>query len=156
MHRVFYFCFALLCYHRDFVAAKLHQRSKLQASPFFNAMPKYAKDAAAVKYPWTSTETTPTFTGLPLHVVILATYEELKFELAKAKGEIIQDIKDDLDSRHIGSQSHYDKEEIIRTMGALHDALLKRLLMLDRVGMQQHMHHNLMRMARMLMWCSNE
>jgi hypothetical protein len=72
-------------------------------------MPNYAKDAAVVKYPWTSTETTPTFTGLPPHVVILATCEELKFELAKAKGEIIQDIKDDLDSRCIGSQSHYDK-----------------------------------------------
>ena len=62
----------------------------------------YAKDAAVVKYPWTSTETTPTFTGLPPHVVILATCEELKFELAKAKGGIIQDIKDDLDLRRIG------------------------------------------------------
>jgi hypothetical protein len=134
MHRVFYFCFASLCYHRDFVAANLHQRSKLQASPFFNAMPNYVKDAAAVKYPWTSTETTPTFTGLPPHVVILATCEELKFELAKAKGEIIQDIKDDLDSRRIGSQSHYDKEEIIRTMGALHDALLKKITRVGQSG----------------------
>jgi len=131
MRRVFYFCFASLSYHRDFVAANLHQRSKLQASPFFNATPNYAKDAAVVKYPWTSTETTPTFTGLPPHVVILATCEELKFELAKAKGEIIQDIKDDLDSRRIGSQSHYDKEEIICKMGALHDALLEKIA---RVG----------------------
>ncbi len=94
-------------------------------------MPNYAKDAAVVKYPWTSTKTTPTFTGLPPHVVILATCEELKFELAKAKGEIIQDIKDDLDSRPIGSQSHYDKEEIIRKIGALHDALLEKIA---RVG----------------------
>ena len=131
MHRVFYFCFSSLCYHHDFVAANLHQRSKLQASPFFNAMPNYAKDAAVVKYPWTSTETAPTFTSLPPHVVILATCEDLKFELAKAKGGIIQDIKDDLDSRCIGSQSHYDKEEIIRKMGALHDALLEKIA---RVG----------------------
>ena len=127
MHRVIYFCFASLCYHRDFVAANLHQRSKLQASPLFNAMPNYAKDAAVVKYPWTSTETAPTFTSLPPHVVILATCEELKFELAKSKGEIIQDIKDDLESRRIGSHSHYEKEEIIHKMGALHDALLEKI-----------------------------
>ncbi len=96
-------------------------------------------------------QTTPTFTGLPPHVVILATCEELKFELAKAKGGIIQDIKDDLDLRRIGSQSHYDKEEIIHKMGALHDAFLKRLLVLE-VGGMHRMHHNLMIMVRMLMW----
>lgn len=134
MHRVFYFCFASLCYHRDFVAENLHQRSKLQASPFFNAMPNYAKHAAVVQYPWTRTKECPTFTGLPPHVVILATCEELKFELAKAKEGIIQSIKDDLDSRRIGSQSHYDKEEIIRTMGTLHDALLKRIAHVGHSG----------------------
>ena len=134
MHRVFYFCFASLCYHRDFVAANLHQRSKLQASPFFNAMPNYAKDAAVVQYPWTCTKACPTFTGLPPHVVILATCEELKLELAKAKEGIIQSIKDDLDSRRIGSQSHYDKEEIIRTMGTLHNALLKKIACVGHSG----------------------
>jgi hypothetical protein len=36
-------------------------------------------------------------------------------------------------------------------MGALHDAFLKRLLVLE-VGGMHRMHHNLMIMVRMLMW----
>ena len=48
--------------------------------------------------------------------------------------EIIQDMKDDLDSRRIGSQSHYDKEKIIHMMDALHDALLKKIACVGQSG----------------------
>ena len=131
MHRVFYFCYASLCYHRDFLGRNLHQSSKLQASPFYNTMPNFVKDAAVVKLPWTKTEATPVFTGLPPHVVILATCEELKLELRRAREEIVSDVKEDLDNRRIGSQSYFDKEEIIGKMEQLHDEMLKRM---DRVG----------------------
>lgn len=125
MHRVFYFCYASLTYHRDFLAGILHQSNKLQASPFYNAIPNFVKDAAAVKLPWTKTEATPVFTGLPPHVVILATCEELKLELRRAKEEIVSGVKEDLDNRRIGSQSYFDKEEIIEKMTAFHDEVLK-------------------------------
>ena len=131
MHRVFYFCFASLCYHRDFLERNLHTSSKLQASPFYNTIPNFVKDAAAIKLPWTKTEATPEFTGLPPHVVILATCEELKLELRRAKEEIVSGVKEDLDNRRIGSQSYFDKEEIIGKMTQYHDEMLKRM---DRVS----------------------
>ncbi|KAL3771060.1 hypothetical protein ACHAWU_006437 [Discostella pseudostelligera] len=131
MHRVFYYCYASLTYHRDFLAGILHRSNKLQASPFYNTIPNFVKDAAAVKFPWTKTEATPVFTGLPPHVVILATCEELKLELRRAKEEIVSGVKEDLDNRQIGSQSYFDKEEIIEKMTAFHDEVLKRM---DRVG----------------------
>jgi hypothetical protein len=131
MHRVFYFCYASLCYHRDFLTKILHKRSKLQASPFYNSMPNYAKVAAVVKLPWTKTATTPVFTGLPPHVVLLAKCEELKLELKQAKEDIIAGVKEDLDNRRLGSQSYFDKEEIIGKMTEYHNEVLKRV---DHVG----------------------
>ena len=125
MHRVFNFCYASLCYHREYLERNLHQSSKLQVSPFYNTIPNFVIDAAVVKLPWTKTEATPVFTGLPPHVVILATCEELKLELRRTREEIVSDVKEDLDNRRIGSQSYFDKEEIIGKMTQFHDEMLK-------------------------------
>jgi hypothetical protein len=94
--QVLYFCFASLCYHFDYLVGITPRRSKLQASPFFTNIPNYAREAAVVKFPWTKTASTPSFTGLPPHVCILAQLEELKAEIAKSKDEIIVGIKSDL------------------------------------------------------------
>jgi hypothetical protein len=105
----------------------MHMSSKLQALPFYNTMPNFAKDAATMKVPWTKTEMTPVFTGLPPHVIILATCKELKLELRRAKEEIISGVKEDLDNRRIGAQSYFDKEEIIGKMTQFHDEVLQRM-----------------------------
>jgi hypothetical protein len=81
----FFFCFALLCYHFDYLAKVLHPKNKLQALHFFNNIPNYARDAATVKYSWSKTAATPTFTGLPPHITILANFEQLELEM-KATG----------------------------------------------------------------------
>ena len=60
---------------------------------------------------------TPTFTGLPPHVSILAKLEGLKVELHWAKNQIIDGVKEDLNGRCLGSQSYFDKEEIIANKG---------------------------------------
>ncbi len=76
-----YFCFALLCYHFEFLGTILHRRNKLLASIFFTHIPNYAKEAVMVRYPWNKTDSTPSFTGIPPHVGILAQHEGLKLEL---------------------------------------------------------------------------
>jgi len=71
VHRIFYFCFASLSFHFDFLSRVMHPANKLRASHFFNHIPLWVKNAATVKYPWTKTEATPTLTGLPPHITIL-------------------------------------------------------------------------------------
>jgi hypothetical protein len=130
--QVLYFCFASLCYHFDYLVGITPRRSKLQASPFFTNIPNYAREAAVVKFPWTKTASTPSFTGLPPHVCILAQLEELKAEIAKSKDEIIVGIKSDLDERRLGSQSYFDKEEIIAKMAEFHVEMMRKVEVVGR------------------------
>ena len=130
--QLLYFCFASLCYHFDFLVEVLPKRNKLQASPFFTHIPNYAREAATVRFPWNKTASTPSFTGLPPHVSILAQIESLKVALEEAKDSIIGGVKADLDGRRLGSQSYFDKEEIIKKMGELHSELLRRVEVVGR------------------------
>ena len=70
--RVLYYCFASLCHHFEYLVATVPSQIKLWASPFFANPPNYAKDAAVVRFPWTKTNSMPSFTSLPPHVSILA------------------------------------------------------------------------------------
>jgi len=130
--QLLYFCFASLCYHFDFLVEVLPKQNKLQASPFFTHIPNYAREAATVRFPWNKTASTPLFTGLPPHVSILAQIESLKVALEEAKDSIISGLKADLDGRRLGSQSYFDKEEIIEKMGELHNELLRRVEVVGR------------------------
>ena len=127
VHHIFLFCFASLCFHFDYLAGVLHPMNKLQASHFFNNIPNYARDAATVKYPWNKTDATPTLTGLPPHITILANFEQLRLDMAAAREAILNGVEAELDRRRIGSQSHFDKEEILDRMNALHNELLKKV-----------------------------
>jgi len=130
--QVLYFCFASLCYHFDYLVCVTPRRSKLQASPFFTNIPNYAKEAAVVKFPWTKTASTPSFTGLPPHVCLLAQLEGLKAEIAASKDEIIAGVKSDLDGRRLGSQSYFDKEEIIAKMAEFHVEMMRKVEVVGR------------------------
>jgi hypothetical protein len=123
--QLLYFCFTSLCYHFNFLVEVLPKRNKLQASPYFMHIPNFAREAATVRYPWNKTASTPTFTGLPPHVSILAQIESLKVGLKEAMDSIINGMKADLDGRRLGSQSYFNNEEIIHKMGELHRELLR-------------------------------
>lgn len=127
-----YYCFASLCYHYDFLVEILPKRNKLQASPFFTNLPNYARGAATVRFPWNKTAATPTFTGLPPHVCILAQLEDLKERMERTGDRIISQVKDDLDGRRLGSQSYFDKEEIIAKMGELHKEMMQKVEVVGR------------------------
>lgn len=78
VYHIFYFCFASLCYHFEFLTSTLHRKNKLQASLFFTAIPEYAKNAVTIKFPWEKTAATPSFSGIPPHVSLLAQVEQMK------------------------------------------------------------------------------
>ena len=73
------------------------------------------------------TEKTPTLTGLPPHITIWAIFEMLRVELEKFKVAILTGVETEPDKRRIGSQSHFDKEEILERMITLHNELLKKV-----------------------------
>jgi hypothetical protein len=127
-----YFCFALICFHFDYLVRVLPKRNKLQASPFFTNIPNYAKDVATVSFPWNKMALAPPFTGLPPHVSILAQLEGIKAALESSKNEILNGMKNDLDERRLGLQSYFDKEEIIAKMGKLHSNLMKKIKLVGR------------------------
>ena len=127
-----YFCFASLCYHFDFLVQVLPKRNKLQASPFFTCIPNFAKEAATVRFPWNKTASTPPFTGIPPHVSILVQIEGLKAALEDTSHKIISGVKADLDGRRLGSQSYFDKEEIIAKIGELHAELMRKVDIVSR------------------------
>ena len=101
--------------------------NKLQASHFFKHIPSWAKDAVTIKYPWTKTKATPTLTGLSPHITILANFERLRVELETSNVAILSGVEAELDKRHLGSQSHFDKVEILERMITLHNKLLKNV-----------------------------
>ena len=85
------------------------------------------KATATVKYPWNRTEITPIFTGLPPHITILANFQTLMVEMVSTKDAILNGLIAELDRRRIGSQSHFDKEEILASMTTMHNELLKKV-----------------------------
>ena len=127
VHRIFYFCFASLCFHADFLKRVLHDRNKLRASHFFTHIPINIQAAATVKYPWTLTAATPTLTGLPPHITILANFERMIAEMETTKNSILAGVEAELDRRRIGSQSHFDKQEILDAMLTMHTEVLKKV-----------------------------
>ena len=66
------------------------------------------------------------------HVSILAKLEGLKVELHRAKNQIIDGVKEDLNGRCLGSQSYFDKEEIIAKMNERHNELLHKVEVVGR------------------------
>ena len=51
----------------------------------------------------------------------------LRVELEKFKVAILTGVETEPDKRRIGSQSHFDKEEILERMITLHNELLKKV-----------------------------
>ncbi len=127
-----YFCFALLCYHFDYLVAITSKQSKLKASSFFTNIPNYAREATIVKFPWNKTASMPSFTGRPPHVCILAQLKGLKAALESSKDKIIAGVKIDLDGRRLGSQSYFDKEEFIAKMAEFHVEMMRKVEVVGR------------------------
>ena len=128
-----WFLFAAICKHYQYLDSNLHSGSPFRESPFFKNVPLSIRNAAKIAYPWNKTEDTPSFTGIPPHVTILAQNEFIKKELLELKAMIPVSIGDELNQRGIGTTEFFTSR-IENMIGNLrkevqdgHDALMKKL-----------------------------
>jgi len=71
-----------ICFHYDFLKESLHCTSKLRGSPLFIAASQLnIRKLAVIRFPWNKTEDTPVFTGIPPHVLLMASIETLRASL---------------------------------------------------------------------------
>ena len=124
--------FAAICKHYQYLDSTLHPSSTFRESPFFKNVPLSIRNAAKIAYPWNKTDDTPSFTGIPPHVTILAQNEFIKKELLELKSIIPVSIGDELNQRGIGTTEFFTSR-IENMIGNLrkevqdgHDALMKK------------------------------
>ena len=121
-------CFASICYHYDVLKEKyLHADSTVRMSSLFKDIPEEISSLAVIKYPWNKTEDTPVSTGVPPHVLHMADIYELQMELKSLKQEmkdmktsLMNEIKQEMDSRGFGSTEH-NTGQIMELITALAD-----------------------------------
>ena len=88
------FLFASLCFHYDFLDRELHSMNKLRGSPMF-----------IESFPWNKSRCTPVFTGVPPHVLLMASLESMKNSLDLHRENIVSELKEELDLRHVGGDA---------------------------------------------------
>jgi hypothetical protein len=124
-------CFASICYHFDFLQNKLHLTNKLRASSLFTSIPNEIKEAAVVRYPWNKTKKTPTFSGLPPHVVLMAQMKDLKQsfkeEMRNMQNSVLKEMKDEFDTRRLGTDGFFETQTVLNKMQDLHEQVLQQL-----------------------------
>ena len=96
-------CFASICYHYKFLQANLHKKCVLRNSILFKDIPQEFIAVAVTAFPWNKTKYTPSFTGIPPHVVQLAELKELKLKLAELKEGVMTSIVAAMDERGLAS-----------------------------------------------------
>ena len=85
-------------------------------------MSKYA----TVKHPWNKTHNTPSFTGIPPHVIIMVEMEDLKYILRKQRQDIVMYFREELDRRHVGVGT-YQENRILEEVARVHDRMTEAL-----------------------------
>ena len=114
------YLFAALCFHYDFLDKTLGKKSKLQASPLYNACANFEfRSEAKIAYPWSATKFTPQQSGIPPHIMLLVEMEKMKNLLKEQANVIVGSLKLELDKRHVGGIEYRVKEmleEVSTTM----------------------------------------
>ena len=109
-------CLASLIYHRSWLNQTIHNDNAIRISPFWYEDIPYAHQVTTC-YPWTRTEDTPEFTGIPVDVLYLAKIEEQTKKIAELEQRLIDDnnrvietvtkhVDDALDARAVGGESY--------------------------------------------------
>ena len=124
-------CLASLIYHRSWLNRTIHDENAIRISPFWYEDIPYAHQVTTC-YPWTRTEDTPEFTGIPVDVLYLAKIEEQTKKIAELEQRLIEDnnrvintvtkhVDDALDARAVGGESY----GMAKTMMAKLDLLIE-------------------------------
>ena len=97
------YCFATVCYHYTFLSDSLHTKCVLRCSPIFQNIPEDMIKSVRIAYPWDSTSDTPTFSGIPPHVITMAEFEKVRLELNSLKSSLPDSLSKMLDNRGFSS-----------------------------------------------------
>ncbi|KAL7490459.1 hypothetical protein ACHAWT_000047, partial [Skeletonema menzelii] len=119
------FLLASLCYHHETLNSTLHPKNQLRSSVFFNSIPPEIVKLAEVRLPWNKVSgITPNVTGQPTHISIMVSMVSLEKKIDEQSDRIIKSFTEQLDQRHIGSQSYLEGNRIIETINEKFATLL--------------------------------
>eukprot|EP00956_Cyclotella_meneghiniana_P044667 scaffold329607_cov76-Cyclotella_meneghiniana.AAC.1 len=133
---LFKMCLASLIHHREWLNETLHSESPVRMTSFWYEDIPLA-DHVTTKFPWTRTNDTPEFTGIPIDVLYMAKVEEqnaiiarLEERLQSAEERLLQDnnrvvaevtehMDKALDERAVGGESFSMGRDIIKKLDTL-------------------------------------
>jgi len=119
------FLFASVCYHYAFLDTNLHPEHKLRTSPLFIAAADTSiQSCAVIRFPWEATASTPFFTGIPPHVIMLTELESLRLRLNQHKDDIISEFKNELNKRNLGGVE-YQTSVLMNEVKKSNDEMLR-------------------------------
>ncbi|KAL3793017.1 hypothetical protein ACHAWO_008273 [Cyclotella atomus] len=116
-------CLASLIYHRSWLNQTIHDENAIRISPFWYEDIPYA-NLVTTRYPWTRTEDTPEFTGIPVDVLYLAKIEEQ----TKRIEELEQRLKADNDRVIKAVNNHLDEALDARAVGGESYGMAKTMM----------------------------
>ena len=131
------FCFTTIFSHHDKLKATLHEKCPLRASPIFRDITSDIMSLAQIDHPWNITEEITEFTGIPLHILLISDIEGLKREIESLKGEITNQLQDEMDKRGFSSMEHNTKriidEMASQTTNIMEETVIKTDLITSKV-----------------------
>eukprot|EP00804_Cyclotella_cryptica_P030556 CCRYP_014841-RA/>CCRYP_014841-RA protein AED:0.29 eAED:0.28 QI:0/0/0/1/1/1/2/0/385 len=125
-------CFASICYHYNYLKTNLHPNCILRNSLPFKEIPDDFMRFATTAYPWTKTLYTPSFTGIPPHVVQLTELRELKLKIDSLKEGVLNEIKDEMEKRGFAS-SEFNTHTVTSRIDAVGEMVRTMLSNVDQV-----------------------
>jgi hypothetical protein len=90
---------ASICYHHDWFVQQADVTNPFLASLCFNNISPPLRQLAVVKYPWSKTAQTPSFTGIPPHVTMLTMLKKVSDSQDAMPKEVVGDVIKELDDR---------------------------------------------------------
>jgi len=117
-------CLAAVVNHKKFLKDNLHAESRLRASLLFIEIDDIPlADCVCVKHPWSKTDDTPRFTGIPADIMIMAEFESLKEKMKEMSCDIQKGFEStltrELDSRGVGGPGYQQSNEILTKLDTL-------------------------------------
>jgi hypothetical protein len=96
-------CFSSICYSYKYLQEHLHKKCLLRQSPVFRDIPEEIYSIVTTAYPWNKTTYTPSFTGIPPHVVQLNELKSMQAKLDALKDSVMDEMKCEMEKRGFAS-----------------------------------------------------
>ena len=130
-------CLASFYHHREWLDSTLHARSPIRTTIFWLEECPFAQ-YVVTRFPWTATDDTPNFTGIPVDVLYLAKIEQMQKRIDELEEKILNDnnrvietitkhIDKSLDDRAVGGEGYGLTRTIVEKLDLLIDQQTKAM-----------------------------